>query len=68
MLSLIESDVLDIEEQTRFQEFCPKLVVGKRKTRASLPAVCNMDTTFSHPVAPLPIQEDGDIRKIGFRA
>ena len=38
MSSLTESDVLEIEGLTRFQEFCPELVVEKKKERSCLPS------------------------------
>ena len=72
MLSLIESNVFETDGLTDgltcFYDFCPELVVGKRKNISFFVSRLQNGHELHHPVAPLPIQEDGDIWKIGYRA
>ena len=59
---------METEGLTRFYVFCLELVVGKRNTKPLLVSRLQDGHDLLHPVAPLPIQEDGDICKIGVRA
>ena len=67
MSSLVQSDVLKVEGLTPSRN---SVRTGGRKQENACFLVFRAQNGHDllHPMAPLPIQEDGDIRKIGFRA